>query len=222
MARDREENAAAKARAHKEQEAKRQERVEKVARILAARRAAADEKAKAAAQAAEDAAYERVKMVNERTRIREAAKAGAKREVRAAAGGSIVRGKAAVPLPLSRCDTAVYWLRACSRPSMCTRVRACVQAALEFAHRLEKVWKHAETVVARCEREYSQLSLIADARESSYTQEELERRMLALETAKSRAAGARESLDCCLEERCSVYVASRHVRDEEEQAGAPE
>ena len=64
--------------------------------------------------------------------------------------------------------------------------------------------------------------MIAVERESSYTQDELERRMQALETAKGRAAAARESLDRCLEEKCGVYVASRHVRDEEEQAGAPE
>ena len=87
MARDREENAAAKARAQKEQEAKRQERVEKVARILEARRKAADEKAKAAARAAEEAIYEKARIVAERTMAREAAKAGAKREVRAAEDG---------------------------------------------------------------------------------------------------------------------------------------
>ena len=85
--------------------------------------------------------------------------------------------------------------------------RAAVQrqAKLDFAQRLEKVWKQSEAVVARCEREYENLKETSAERTASFTAAELERRERAMEAARARAESARDAWERCLAE-CGVKV----------------
>jgi hypothetical protein len=78
-------------------------------------------------------------------------------------------------------------------------------AQLDYAGRLEKVWKHAETQAARCEREYESLRMTSEARESSFTADLLEKREAAMEAARAKALSARMAWERCLDE-CGIKI----------------
>ena len=80
------------------------------------------------------------------------------------------------------------------------QARARREAELAYAQRLEKVWKHAEAHVVRCERAHASLLYASEQQRliSSFTQGEIARRKAALDAARARAAAAREALQRCL------------------------
>ena len=81
------------------------------------------------------------------------------------------------------------------------QARARREAELAYAQRLEKVWKHAEAHVVRCERAHASLLYASEQQQrlnSSFTQGEIARRKAALDAARARAAAAREALQRCL------------------------
>ena len=80
------------------------------------------------------------------------------------------------------------------------QARARREAELAYAQRLEKVWKHAEAHVVRCERAHASLLYASEQQRlnSSFTQGEIARRKAALDATRARAAAAREALQRCL------------------------
>ena len=72
------------------------------------------------------------------------------------------------------------------------------ESAYEYSLRLEKVWKHAEAFVARCEAEHDRESMQSEARTSSFSQDSLDRLEVRLKTARLKARAAKSAYENCL------------------------
>lgn len=84
---------------------------------------------------------------------------------------------------------------------------------LDYSKRLEKVWRHLESVASRAEKDFLEMEMVAEERTTSFTDAELEKREAAMDLAKGRAATAREAWEACLTE-CGVRIPGAPVDED--------